>query len=101
MINDHKTPKNLNFHSSNEIFDYETRYGEWEIQLTMSIIFTSSKDSDETPNMHTKSNNIEIMMGTEIDDIIKELKSLLQKYQERLEESMKGSDFVFDSVDLL
>ena len=28
-------------------------------------------------------------------------KSLLQKYQERLEEKMRGSEFVFDSDDLL
>ena len=42
------------------------------------------------------------MMGNEIDEIIEELfESLLQKYQERLEESMKGSEFIFDSVDLL
>ena len=27
--------------------------------------------------------------------------SVLQRYQEGLEESMKGSEFVFDSVDLL
>ena len=57
MIND-KTPKILKFHSSNEVFDYETQYGEWKIQLTMSINFISSKDSDETGNMHTKSNKI-------------------------------------------
>ena len=42
------------------------------------------------------------MMGSETDDIIDELfKSLLQKYQEGLKESMRGSEFVFDSVDLL
>ena len=68
----------------------------------MAINFMSSKDSDETHTKHTKSHNIEIMMGNEIDEIIEELfESLLQKYQERLEESMKGSEFVFDSVDLL
>ena len=40
--------------------------------------------------MHTKSGNIEIMMGSETDEIIEDLfKSLLQKYQEGLEESMK------------
>ena len=45
----------------------------------MSINFISSKDSDETRNMHTKSDNIEIMMGSETDDIIDELfESLLQ-----------------------
>ena len=58
MINDDKTPKILKFHSSNEVFDYETQYGEWKIQLTMSINFISSEDSDETGNMRTKSNKI-------------------------------------------
>ena len=41
------------------------------------------------------------MMGSKTDDIIKELfESLLQKYQEGLGKSMKGSNFAFDSVDL-
>ena len=41
--------------------------------------------------------NIEIMIGSETDDIIYELyESLLQKYQEGLEESMRGSKFIFD-----
>ena len=67
----------------------------------MSINFIS-KDSDETCNMLTKSDNIEIIMDSETDNIIKELfESLLQKYQEGLEESMRGSNFYFDSVDLL
>ena len=57
----------------------------------MSINFIS-KDSGETRNVLTKSNNIEIMMGSEIDYII----------EERLVESMRrGSGFIFDSVDLL
>ena len=52
--------------------------------------------------MHAKSNNVEIMMGREIDEIIKELyKSFLRKYQEGLEESMRGSEFIFDHVDAL
>ena len=52
--------------------------------------------------MHTKSNNVEIMMVSETDEIIDELlKSFLQKYQEGLEESMRGSEFIFDSVDSL
>ena len=68
----------------------------------MSINFIPSKDSDETCNMHTKSNNVEIMVGREINEIIEEFfKSLLQIYQEGLEESMKESEFIFDSVNLL
>ena len=42
------------------------------------------------------------MGGSETDEIIKELfKSLLQRYKEGLEESMKGSEFIFDSANLL
>ena len=68
----------------------------------MAINFISSKDSDETRTMHTKSNNVEIMIGSETNEIIMELfKSFLQKYQEGLEESMRGSEFVYDSVDVL
>ena len=76
--------------------------GEWKIQLSMAINFMSSKDSEETLTMHTKSHNVEIIMGIETDEIIQELfKSLLEKYQEGLEESMRINEFVFDSVDLL
>ena len=83
IINDHKTLENLKVHSSNEVFDYETQYGEWKIQLTMSINFILSNGSDEICNMHAKSDNIEIMLGSETDEIIDELfKSILQKYQE-------------------
>ena len=47
----------------------------------MLINFTSSKDSDETRNMHTKNDNIEIIIGSETNDIIEELcQSLLQKH---------------------
>ena len=80
MINDHKTRR------------------EWKIQLTMQINFISSKDSEETCTMHTKSHNIEIMMGNETDEIIEKLfESLLQNSQKDLEESMGGSEFVFDT----
>ena len=49
--------------------------------------------------MHTKSNNVEIMMGSGTDEIIEELfESLLQLYQKNLEESMIESEFVCHSV---
>ena len=68
----------------------------------MAINFISSKDSDETRTMHRKSNNVEIMIGSETDEIIEDLfASFLQKHQEGLEESMRGSEFVYDSVDVL
>ena len=46
--------------------------------------------------MHSKSNNIKIMTGCETDEIIEELlESLLEKYQEGLDERMRGSEFFF------
>ena len=42
------------------------------------------------------------MIGSETNEIIKNLfESFLQKYQEGLEELMRGSEFVYDSVDVL
>ena len=73
-------------------------------KLTMAINFISSEPhSDEPPcAIRTKSNNVEIMMGSETDEIIEGLfKSLLERYQEGLEESMKRSIFIFDSVEAL
>ena len=52
--------------------------------------------------MHTKNDNEEIMNGSDTDEIIKGLfESFLQKYEENLQERMKGSDFEFDGVDFL
>ena len=101
LINNHKIYGLARYHSGNESWLEETS-SEWKIQLTMAINFISSKDSDEPRTMHTKSNNAEIMIGSETDAIVKNLfESFLQKYQEGLEESMRGSQFVYDSVDVL
>ena len=79
--------------------DYKTQR-ERKTQLTIITNFKSSKDSDEIRTMNTKSNNIEIIMGNKT--VVEELfESLLQKYQEVLEEKMRGSKFVFESIDLL
>ena len=68
----------------------------------MAINFISSKHSNETRTMYAKSNNVEIRIGNETNEIIEEpFISFLQKHQERLEESMRGSEFIFDSVDVL
>ena len=85
MINDHKNQS------------------EWKIQLKTAINFISSKpNSDETRIIHTKSNNIEIMIGSDTHEVIEDLfKSLLQRYQENLEEKKRGTEFVFDGVDML
>ena len=52
--------------------------------------------------MHTRSVNEEFMNGSNTDEVIKALfKSILQKYQENLQEKMKGSDFEFDGINYL
>ena len=57
----------------------------------MAINFISSKDSDDCTIMSSKT-----------DEVIEELfEYLLQRYQEQLEESMKGSEIIFDSVVLI
>ena len=45
----------------------------------MSINFMSSKDFEESRTMHSKSHNVEIIMGNEIDDIIKKFLNLFCK----------------------
>ena len=68
----------------------------------MAINFISFKDSDDTQTVHTKSNNVEIMIGSKTDEIIEgRFEYFLQKYQQGSEESMRGSEFVYDSVDVL
>ena len=101
LINNHKTHGSARYHSGNKSW-LEKTSSKWKIHLTMTINFLSSKDSDETRTMHTKSNNVEIMIGSETNQIIKSLfESFLQKYQQGLEESMRGSEFVYESVDVL
>ena len=71
--------------------------------MEITINFISLKPgSDETRIMHTRSDNEEIMNGSDTDEVIEELfKSFLQRYQEGLQENMRGSDFAFDGVNLL
>ena len=84
------------------INDHKSK-GEWKIQLTAQINFISLRPgSDETRVMHTRSVNEEFMNGSDTDEIIKELfKSVLQRYQENLQEKMRGSGFAFDGVNFL
>ena len=52
--------------------------------------------------MDAKINNVEIMIDSETIEITEELfKSIMQRHQEGLEESMRGREFIFDNVDAL
>ena len=82
--------------------DDKRRIGEWKTHLIMKINFISSRNFSETRDMHSKFDNVEIMMGVDTNETIKKrFNSLLQRYQKGLEESMRGSDFVFYYVQSL
>ena len=83
------------------IDDYKSN-GEWKIQLVLRVIFVSFIDKNDIQVMHTKSDNVKIMNGTDTNDAIIELiKSFTKSYQEGLETKMKGSSYIFEHVDLL
>lgn len=66
--------------------------GEWKIQLTMKMKFMSSEDGGESQHICSKSDDREIMIGADANEIIKELlNSLLQRYQTGLEQSLKSA----------
>ena len=71
--------------------------------MTAEINFISLKpSSDETRIMHTRSDNEELMNGSDTDEIIKGLfESFLQKYEENLQNKIRGSEFEFDGVNFL
>ena len=71
---------------------YKTK-GEWKLQLSAETSFVSQKPgSDETRVMYTRSFSEGIMSGSETEEIMEKLiKSLLQKYQDNLQNKMKGS----------
>ena len=52
--------------------------------------------------MHARSKREEFMSGSETEEVTEKLIiSLLQKYQDNLQNKMKGSDFIFKGVNYL
>ena len=71
----------------------------WEIQLAIAINFISSKDVEENCVMHSKCNNIKFTLYNDGNEVIVEFfKTLLSRYQGNFETSIRGSNFIFDSV---
>ena len=74
----------------------------WKTRINMHINFIFSNDTGETRTIFVWSDNEEIRLGNETDEIIKELFiSFLNNNQKEDIILRKGSDFVFESVDLL
>ena len=77
-----------------ELINKYKNEGDWKIQLIAEINFISLKPgSDETHVMYTRSDNEEFMNGDDTDEVIKLLfKSFLQRFEENLEEKIRGSN---------
>ena len=62
---------------------------------TITTNFVSSKDFKETRTMYTNSDDTDIIACYETDQTIEEpFICLLQRYQKRLAEKIRGSEFV-------
>ena len=73
-----------------------------KIQLTIAINFASSKDAEEECVMHSRSENMKFTSYNDANEIVDELvESLRLRYQRSLETSMRGSDFIFASVQMM
>ena len=54
----------------------------WEIQISMHVNFTSSRNTGETRTFYVWGDNVSIMRGSDTDDIIREIfRSFLSNYQ--------------------
>ena len=79
---------------------YNKAKGEWKLQLSAEISFILQKpDSNEIRTMYTRSIPEEIIIGSETEEVAENLiMSTLQKYQDNLQNKMKGSDFIFNGI---
>ena len=85
----------------NKIIDLQNS-DTWKIQLTIAINFSSSKDAEEERVMHSSSSNMKFTSYSDANEVVDELfLSCRMKYQGNLETSMRGSYFIFDSVQLM
>ena len=72
------------------------KYDTWKNQLTIAVNFMSSKDNDEERVMHSKNDNIKVMINNKTDEVIEKLfQSLLSRNEIGLRTTMKDSDFIF------
>ena len=68
----------------------------------MHLNFIFSKDDEEKHMMHPKSDNIKLTSYNNANEIVDELfEPIHSRYQENLETSMRGSHFIFDSIQMM
>ena len=86
----------------NENNAIKTSSNEWKIQINMHMSFVFSNDTGEYRTVFVWSDNEEIKLGNETDDIVERLiNSFLNNYQKEELILRNRSNFVFESVGLL
>ena len=110
MINEDKPTVELNNNNNNNNnnngnndSNSNSHRAEWKIQLTMQISCISTISFEETCTIYTKSEPVEIFMGTNTEDVNDRLfNTILQRFQNAQETSNeRGRKFIPDSVELL
>ena len=80
-----------------ELINKYKNEGKWKVQLSAEI--NLKPGSDETHVMYTRSDNEEFMSSGDTKEIIKLLfESFLQRFEEHLQNKMRGSEFEFDGI---
>ena len=74
----------------------------WKIQLTIANNFICSKDTEEEHVRYSMSDNVEFTPYNNANEVVNKLfEALHSKCQGNLETSMRESDFIFDSVQIM
>ena len=110
-INNNNNNKNKNDNNNNNINNDNNDNNnnnnsnrlEWKIELTMQNSCISTRSFEETRTIYTKSEPVEIFMGSNTEYVIdKVFNTLLQRFQRAQESSIeRGSEFIPDTVKLL
>ena len=105
LINEHRPTvelnnnNNNNYDNNNSNNNTNNNRGEWKIQLTMQNSCISTGSFEETRTIYTKSEPVEVFMGSDTEHVINTLLQRFQRSQETSNE--RGSKFIPDSVELL
>ena len=96
LINDHKPTATLNN-------DDDDERGEWKVQLVMQNNCLSVKKFEDTRTIYSKSDPVEVFMGSDTNDVIDRLfDTTLEKFQQTMVTSNKTrSKFTHESVALM
>ena len=85
-----------------ELINKKKSNNELKIQLSMGVNFMHTTDRDKNRTFHVKSDNVEIRLDNHTSNITNELiKVFLSNYQKEQQILSNGSNYTFESVDML